>query len=234
MHRSAGRWPGDTGAKSGLIEMKDLYYFLDAVRIVERAGALSDAEKDGFRGWLRAYLEWLQTSEQGLAERADTQQPRHLLRSSDRRHRGVSGDAEVLERTFLTSRERILEQFTAEGGQPHEMTRTQTAHYCCFNLQSWVNLATLAQACGHDLWSFEGPTAAAWRARCRWLLPHMALETGPTSRSSPSTPAGSSPSISALATGRGRGPSVSRLSRWNNAIRCSSLMTGSSRSGCSG
>jgi hypothetical protein len=37
-----GRWPGDTGAKSGLIEMKDLYYLLDAVRIVERSGALDD------------------------------------------------------------------------------------------------------------------------------------------------------------------------------------------------
>jgi hypothetical protein len=36
-----GRWPGDTGAKSGLIEMKDLYYLLDAVRLVERRRALT-------------------------------------------------------------------------------------------------------------------------------------------------------------------------------------------------
>jgi hypothetical protein len=174
-----GRWPGDTGAKSGLIEMKDLYYFLDAVRLVERAGALSDAEKDGFRGWLRAYLDWLQTSEQGLAERATRNNHGTCYDLQTGAIAAFLGDAEVLERTFLTSRERILDQFTPDGQQPHEMARTQTAHYCCFNLQSWINLATLAQACGHDLWSFEGADGRGLARALSWLLPHMTLETWP-------------------------------------------------------
>src|SRR6056297_2979381 len=59
------------------------------------------------------------------------------------------------------------------------MTRTQTAHYCCFNLQCWVNLATLAAACGHDLWSFEGPDGRGMARAFDWLLPHMAMEEWP-------------------------------------------------------
>ncbi|KPQ13239.1 MAG: glycosyltransferase [Rhodobacteraceae bacterium HLUCCO18] len=174
-----GRWPGDTGAKSGLIEMKDLYYFLDAVRLVERAGALSEEEKEGFRAWLRDYLGWLQTSEQGLAERATRNNHGTCYDLQTGSIAAFLGDAELLERTFLTSRERILEQFTADGQQPHEMTRTQTAHYCCFNLQCWVNLATLASACGHDLWSFEGPDGRGIARAFAWLLPHMAMEDWP-------------------------------------------------------
>jgi hypothetical protein len=174
-----GRWPGDTGAKSGLIEMKDLYYLLDAVRIVERSGALDEDERAAFRAWLRDYLEWLQTSEQGTEERLTRNNHGTCYDLQTASIAAFLGDAELLERTFLTSRERILEQFTAEGGQPHEMTRTQTAHYCLFNLQCWVNLATLAEACGHDLWSFEGQDGRGLARAFGWLLPHMAMESWP-------------------------------------------------------
>jgi hypothetical protein len=76
------------------------------------------------------------------------------------------GDAELLERTFLTSRERILDQFTAEGQQPHEMARTQTAHYCLFQSAMLgqsrdAGRRRAGMTCGPS----RGRTAAAWRAR---------------------------------------------------------------------
>lgn len=168
-----GRWPNDTGANWGLIEMKDLYYFLDAVRLIERSGALNDVDQTALREWLRAYLEWLQTSEQGVAERLTKNNHGTCYDLQTASIAAFLGDAALLEKTFLTSRERILEQFTATGEQPHEMTRTQTAHYCCFNLQCWANLATLAQACGHDLWSFEGTDGRGLARGLSWLLSHL-------------------------------------------------------------
>jgi hypothetical protein len=89
-------------------------------------------ERAAFRGWLRDYLEWLQTSEQGTRRRLTRNNHGTCYDLQTGAIAAFLGDAELLERTFLTSRERILEQFTAEGGQPHEMTRTQTAHYCLF------------------------------------------------------------------------------------------------------
>jgi glycosyltransferase involved in cell wall biosynthesis len=167
----------DVGAKSGLIEMKDLYYLLDAVRLIERAGRFSDAEQAGLRDWLREYLEWLQTSDQGVEERLTNNNHGTCFDLQTGSIAAFLGDRELLEKTFFTSRERILEQFTADGRQPHEMKRTQTAHYCCFNLQCWVNLATLAQSCGHDLWSFEGPDGRGLAAAFGWLLPHLERRT---------------------------------------------------------
>ncbi len=163
----------DTGSAFGLIELKDLYFFLDAVRLVERAGALTEAEMTAFRDWLREYLEWLETSPQGMKERLSRNNHGACYDLQTGAIAAFLGDAERLERIFLTSRERILEQFADDGTQPEEMTRTQTAHYCCFNLQSWVNLATLAEACGHDLWSFEGAKGRGLARAFEWLLPHM-------------------------------------------------------------
>ncbi|QBY01811.1 glycosyltransferase [Rhodophyticola sp. CCM32] len=169
----------DQGSKSGLIEMKDLYYFLDAVRLVERAGKLDDAEKAALRAWFAEYLEWLQTSEQGMAERVS---PNNHGTCYDLQTASIAaylGDADLLQSTFRTSRERILEQFTNDGQQPHEMKRTQTAHYCCFNLQGWINLANLAEACGDNLWYFEGENGRGLARVFGWLLPHLAQQKWP-------------------------------------------------------
>ena len=57
---------GNKGSSSGVIEMKDFYYYLDAVRLMIEAGALSERDQAGLRAWLRDYAMWLATSEQGV------------------------------------------------------------------------------------------------------------------------------------------------------------------------
>ncbi len=157
----------------GIIEFKDMYYFLDAVRIVEACGALSVAERREFRAWLARLLQWLVESPEGRRER------------SARNNHGTCydlqlaaitlflGEYALLNRTLVDSRFRIIEQIDAQGRQPREMTRSITAHYCCFNLQSWINLAEIAAAAGMDLWSFQGPGGQDLRQAMRWLLQHI-------------------------------------------------------------
>jgi len=52
----------------GIIEMKDVYYFLDAVRILRQAGTFSDEDQLALREWFRRYLLWLEASKQGKKE----------------------------------------------------------------------------------------------------------------------------------------------------------------------
>src|SRR5690606_31498285 len=56
----------------GIIEMKDIYYYLDAVRILERHDALAADDLSAFRAWLAEYLDWLLTSRNGRAELRST------------------------------------------------------------------------------------------------------------------------------------------------------------------
>ena len=161
------------GSSSGIIEMKDLYFFLDAVRIIEAAGALDPGDLRAFDTWLSRYLTWLLTSDQGRGERASPNNHGTYFDLQVGSIAAYLGDTRRLRLTLRDSRSRILAQITPDGRQPQEMQRTTTAHYCCFNLQGWLHLAELAEAAGDDLWAFEGPQGQSIAAAVRWLLPHM-------------------------------------------------------------
>lgn len=161
------------GSSSGIIEMKDLYYFLDAVRLLEEDGYIPSADSEEFRFWLNDYLEWLRTNPQGQEERAAPNNHGTYFDLQIGSIAAFLGDYLLLRDTLRDSRFRIIQQFERDGRQPHEMSRTTTAHYCCFNLQGWVHLADLAASVGEDLWGFEGAQGQGLRPALEWLLGHM-------------------------------------------------------------
>jgi hypothetical protein len=161
------------GSGRGIIELKDMYYFLDAVRIIEASGALTDGERREFRAWLARYLKWLVESQSGRSERTFKNNHGTCYDLQVGSIAAFLEDYDLLRRTFIDSRFRIVDQIAADGRQPHEMTRSITAHYCCFNLQCWIHLAELGTACGEDLWSFEGPRGQSLQKAMLWLFRYL-------------------------------------------------------------
>ncbi|WP_231757165.1 alginate lyase family protein [Microbulbifer elongatus] len=161
------------GASTGIIEFKDFYYFLDAVRILRSGRFLNQAEVISFENWLGEYLHWLSRSEQGFGERSANNNHGTYY---DLQVAAISlflGEHKILRRTLRDSRFRILEQFDSDGAQPHELARTTSAHYCCFNLQGWIHLAMLAEYIGEDLWSFTGRDGQSIRKGMEWLISYI-------------------------------------------------------------
>lgn len=157
------------GNRSGIIEMRNLATLLDAARILERAGALSDADRTAFQQWLRAYRDWLLNSPLG-----------HEACSSLNNHgtyydlqvaaiAAYLGDAALLVATLRRARARLRIQFDPDGSQPHELRRANAMHYCAFNLQGWVALAGLAARCGDDLWHDQSSQDSALGRGVEWL-----------------------------------------------------------------
>lgn len=147
---------GNCGAASGLIEFKDLYFFLDAVRLLGPG-----PERDGLAAWLRPYARWLEQSRQGRAEVLASNNHGTCFDLQLAAIAAFRGDLETLQACYHRSQSRLTGQITAAGDQPFEMDRTLTQHYGAFNLQCWVNLFTLYAGCGLDPWG----TAAAERLR---------------------------------------------------------------------
>jgi hypothetical protein len=164
------------GSRTGIIEMKDFYFFLDSVRALRTASSLSDADHDSFVEWLKEYLQWLLSSNQGKEERSAANNHGTCYDLQVGSIAAYIGDRPQLLHALRTSRARLVEQFLPSGEQPHEMKRTITAHYCCFNLQSWVNLARLAERCGSDLWNQLSPDGRGLRTAFEWLLPMAEVE----------------------------------------------------------
>lgn len=158
------------GSSTGIIEAKDFYYYLDAVRLFEDSGYLPEDVLTAFCIWLKNYREWLVTSRQGMKECQATNNHGTYYDLQLAAIAGFLREQAVVYETLIRAQTRIAVQFAQNGAQPEELSRRTTAHYCCFNLQGWINLAQLAARWGVNLWDYETSEGASLRKASYWLL----------------------------------------------------------------
>lgn len=167
---------GNVGGNIGIIEFKDMYYYLDAVRLLTASGAISETYNAIFNEWLSSYLEWLLRSKQGKNECKAQNNHGTYYDLQVAAIAAFLNNHSVLYETLARAQSRIKQQFAPDGSQPDELTRNTTAHYCCFNFQGWVNLSKIARQWGSDLWSYKAPNGANLVKGSEWLLAHIGLE----------------------------------------------------------
>lgn len=141
--RNWNRGPG-----TGIIEFKDLYYFLDALRLLAAGDALAPAVRAGAADWLRAYLAWLETSRPGARERGALNNHGTYYDLQAAAILAYLGEREALRRVLIRAETRLCGQIAEDGTQPEELKRKTTAHYVFFNLQGWLNLLRLGRRAG--------------------------------------------------------------------------------------
>jgi hypothetical protein len=141
-------WNRDQGVGTGIIEFKDFYYMLDAARLLEVGNALSSATAAGFHDWLGSWCDWLTRSPQGRRERLSTNNHGTCYALHFAAFSSSLGAPETLRATLQRAQSRIPVHFASDGSQPEELRRTATAHYCLFNLQSWMNLLRIGRRTG--------------------------------------------------------------------------------------
>jgi hypothetical protein len=141
-----------TGHSEGVMEMRDVYFMLDAVRMLHQSGALTGADQVALQAWFQRYLVWLENSIQGKKE--------YLANNSN----GVLYDIQVVAvaafvndtKTMLwyldRSFSRLKSQVHKTGALQHELRRGNCEHYQLVALQGWFTLARLGKVVGRNLW----------------------------------------------------------------------------------
>ncbi|HWI55443.1 MAG TPA: alginate lyase family protein [Desulfobacteria bacterium] len=162
----------NTGTGAGIIEMKDFYYYLDAVRLLKSADVIPEETWNSFRGWLSTYLNWLIQSPQGKNERNAINNHGTYYDLQVSAIADFLDDRALLFETLIRAQSRIVKQFKSDGSQSEELKRKATAHYCCFNYQGWINLAEIASRWGNDFWSYKASNGASLVKGAQWLLSH--------------------------------------------------------------
>jgi len=154
---------GNAGQSFGIIETRDFYAFLEAVRFLGDC-----AEIEILKDWLQSFLDWLVDSPQGQAE------------ERARNNHGICYDLQVasiaaaVERTdiilqcYWRTLSRATDHFLPDGSQPHELNRTLSQHYAAFNLQNWLNLFAVYDGCGLRPWESEAAQCIAKASE--WLV----------------------------------------------------------------
>lgn len=169
------------GKPVGIIETKDFYYFLDAVRLVRRSAYWTENDHEIFNDWCSEFLIWLESSKQGEKECRATNNHGIAYDLQVYSLSAYLGDTDRMKKVIVRAIERLPNHFDEEGYQHREMERTTTAHYTSFNVQLWLNLYYLVKNttnidifdCGNNS---SGNNISPLIKGVNWLLPYTSKE----------------------------------------------------------
>lgn len=167
--------PGrNEGRGSGIIDIHNFYRIIDAVGLLESSGDWTTENDQQFKKWIEAYLLWLQTSANGMAEAKaknnhgcwyDVQVVSYLLI--------LNKNQEAKDYLENITKKRIDSQIKDDGKQPEELTRTNSLSYSLFNLKALFRLAVFGDIVGVDLWNYKNSSGGTMRKALDFILPFI-------------------------------------------------------------
>ena len=166
--------PGETdGRPTGLIGARGFVPLMDALGLLENSKAWTTAEQQAMRAWLEQYFTWLTTSKIGLGEfhaRNNHGSFYDCQAAAIALYLGKDGFARKIIWEVRTNR--IARQIEPDGRQPFELARTKSFGYSSFNLRALIDLASIGQNLGIDLWDYRAPDGGSIYSALAFMAPY--------------------------------------------------------------
>jgi beta-glucosidase len=164
------------GRSAGIIETGALPNLLSGVVALQGSAAWTISDDDALKAWSSAYVQWLLDSPFGREQTRRGNNQETWYRVQVVALALYTGQNAIARQTLEESRDSIRRQFEPDGRQPRELERTRAWDYSVFNLTAFLQLASLGDRVGVDLWNYATTDGRSLRKGIEFLLPFATYE----------------------------------------------------------
>lgn len=127
----------------------------DAINLLSTSKDWQEQHKIGTTKWFTDYLNWLTKSELGIkgSKQENNHGPWYKFQVASLVL--YLGDNSLAKTTIELAQKSLDEMLNSEGGQTHELARSRSYFYSCFNLQALTNIAVLGDKLNMNMWQYE-------------------------------------------------------------------------------
>jgi hypothetical protein len=166
--------PGEVeGRPMGIIGTRGFVGLVDAIRLLSKSKSWTADDQKGMVAWMTQYLNWLQTSKIGMGEGNASNNHGTFYDTQVAAIAAFVGKPELAREVISAAREkRIAKQIEPDGKMPRELQRTKSFGYSAFNLRALMDLASMGQNLGIDLWHFQTSDGRSIRKALDFMAPY--------------------------------------------------------------
>lgn len=166
--------PGrSVGRGSGIIDSRRFSYAVAAVPLLRGSKSWSDEDEKLMREWAKSFLEWMQSSENGMKEMLAKNN--HGLWYDAIRLiylRLLDNEDAILELVEGSLHKRLDAQIAADGTLPKELERTLSLHYSTFALEAIALSDALLSEDMESLWCYRTESGGSLESVVEYLAPY--------------------------------------------------------------
>jgi hypothetical protein len=166
----------NTGRGTGLIDTRHFIKVVDAIGMLKASKNWTTKDQQGMQQWFAAFLNWMQTSSNGLDE-LDAPNNHGIWYDAQRMSFAIFVDSTALAKKIVANAiTRLDKQMDEMGSLPREMERTIALHYSVFALQAFFYVAQMAETIGVNVWQQTTPSGKSLKKAFDFQKPFISNE----------------------------------------------------------